>query len=65
VRPIGSLALDLSQLTDVEGSFDERLEIVVPESLRTVTVTPDTVRIRGRALPGIAPVVRDTAPQGE
>lgn len=53
VRPIGSLALDLSQLTDVEGEFDERLEIAVPESLRTVTVNPDTVRIRGRA-------VRDT-----
>ncbi len=55
VRPIGSLALDLSQVTDVEGGFDERLEIAVPESLRTVTVTPGSVRIRGRA-------VRDTAP---
>lgn len=62
VRRIGSLALDLSQLSDVDGSFDERLEIAVPESLRTVTVTPDTVRIRGRAVPDIAPVVRDTAP---
>jgi len=55
VRPIGSLALDLSQITDVEGEFDERLEIAVPESLRTVTVTPDTVRIRGRAVRDIAP----------
>lgn len=53
VRPIGSLALDLSQVEGVEGTFDERLEIAVPESLRTVTVTPDTVRIRGHA-------VRDT-----
>lgn len=58
VRPIGSLALDLSQITDVEGGFDQRLEIAVPESLRTVTVTPDTVRIRGRA-------VRDTAAPAE
>lgn len=55
VRPIGSLALDLSQITDVEGDFDERLEIAVPESLRTVTVTPDTVRIRGRAVRDIVP----------
>lgn len=53
VRPIGSLALDLSQVEDVRGEFDQRLEIAVPESLGTVTVTPDTVRIRGRA-------VRDT-----
>lgn len=53
VRPIGSLALDLSQVEDVQGIFDQRLEIAVPESLGTVTVTPDTVRIRGRA-------VRDT-----
>jgi len=53
VRPIGSLALDLSQVEDVRGEFDERLEIAVPENLGTVTVTPDTVRIRGRA-------VRDT-----
>lgn len=53
VRPIGSLALDLSQVEDVQGVFDQRLEIAVPESLGTVTVTPDTVRIRGRA-------VRDT-----
>jgi YbbR domain-containing protein len=58
VRPIGSLALDLSQLEGVEGEFDERLEIAIPESLRTVTVTPDTVRIRGRAVPDSA-----TAPE--
>lgn len=57
VRPIGSLALDLSQLEAVQGSFDERLEIAVPEHLGTVTVTPDTVRIRGRA-------VRDTTLAG-
>lgn len=47
VRPIGSLALDLSQLSSEPGSFDERLEIAVPETLRTVTVQPDSVRIRG------------------
>jgi YbbR domain-containing protein len=57
VRPIGSLALDLSQVEGVRGDFDERLEIAVPESLGTVTVTPDTVRIRGRA-------VRDTTDAG-
>jgi YbbR domain-containing protein len=56
VRPIGSLALDLSQIDDVEGEFDERMEIAIPESLRTVTVTPDTVRIRGRAVPDTATV---------
>lgn len=47
VRPIGSLALDLAQVTRVAGAFDELLEIAVPDSLRTVTVTPDSVRIRG------------------
>lgn len=47
VRPIGSLALDLSQISREAGSFDERLEIAVPESLRTVTVEPESVRIRG------------------
>jgi YbbR domain-containing protein len=47
VRPIGSLALDLAQVTRIAGAFDEVLEIAVPESLRTVTVTPDSVRIRG------------------
>jgi len=56
VRPIGSLGLDLSQIGDVEGEFDERMEIAIPESLRTVTVTPDTVRIRGRAVPDTATV---------
>lgn len=57
VRPIGSLALDLSQVEGVQGSFDERLEIAVPDGLGTVTVSPDTVRIRGRA-------VRDTTDAG-
>lgn len=47
VRPIGSLALDLSQISREPGPFDERLEIAVPESLRTVSVDPDSVRIRG------------------
>lgn len=47
VRPIGSLALDLSQLSRDPGAFDVRLEIAIPESLRTVTVEPDSVRIRG------------------
>ena len=56
VRPIGSLGLDLSQIDDVEGEFDERMEIAIPESLRTVTVTPDTVRVRGRAVPDTATV---------
>lgn len=50
VNPIGLLGLDLSQLRPVAGPFDEQLEIAVPESLRTVTVTPDSVRIRGRAV---------------
>ena len=56
VRPIGSLGLDLSQIEDVEGEFDQRMEIAIPESLRTVTVTPDPVRIRGRAVPDTATV---------
>jgi YbbR domain-containing protein len=56
VRPIGSLGLDLSQIDDVEGEFDEQMEIAIPESLRTVTVTPDSVRIRGRAVPDTATV---------
>ena len=50
VRAIGSLALDLSQIDRVTGPLDVKLEIVVPESLRTVTVTPDSVRIRGRVV---------------
>ncbi len=50
VNPIGSLGLDLSQLDPVAGSFDQNLEIAVPESLRTVTVAPDSVRITGRAV---------------
>lgn len=50
VNPIGSLGLDLSQLDPVAGTFDQRLEIAVPESLRTVTVMPDSVRITGRAI---------------
>ena len=50
VRAIGSLALDLSQIERVSGPLDLKLEIAVPESLRTVTVTPDSVRIRGRVV---------------
>lgn len=50
VRGIGSLALDLSQIRRVTGPLDVKLEIAVPESLRTVTVTPDSVRIRGRVI---------------
>ena len=50
VNPIGSLGLDLSQLDRVAGSFDTMLEIAVPESLRTVTVSPDSVRIRGQVV---------------
>ncbi len=51
VRPIGSLALDLSQISPDPGAFDERLAIAIPESLGTVRVTPDSVRIRGRVAP--------------
>lgn len=51
VRRIGSLALDLSQISADPGAFDERLQIAVPESLRSVRVTPDSVRIRGRVTP--------------
>lgn len=51
VRPIGSLALDLSQIEDVRGAFDERLEIAVPDTLKTVSVQPDSVRITGRVVP--------------
>lgn len=51
VRPIGSMTLDLSQIAPDRGAFDERLEIAVPESLRTVRVAPDSVRIRGRVEP--------------
>jgi hypothetical protein len=50
VRGIGSLALDLSQIRRVAGPLDVKLEIAVPETLRTVTVTPDSVRIRGRVI---------------
>lgn len=50
VEPIGSLELDLSQVERAAGPFDVKLEIVVPETLRTVTVTPDSVRIRGRVV---------------
>lgn len=51
VNPIGSLGLDLSQIEpDGPGPFDERLEIAVPETLRTVTVSPDSVRISGRVV---------------
>lgn len=51
VDPIGSLGLDLRQIrADQPGAFDQRLEIAVPESLKTVTVSPDSVRIRGRVV---------------
>lgn len=50
VLPIGSLALDLSQLETVSGSFDMKLQIAVPETVRFITVTPDSVRIRGRVV---------------
>lgn len=50
VRPIGSLALDLSQIEGVNEPLDLKMEIAIPESLRTVTVTPDSVRIRGRVV---------------
>lgn len=50
VSSIGSLALDLSQIESVSGPLDLKMEIAIPESLRTVTVTPDSVRIRGRVV---------------
>lgn len=59
VGPIGSLALDLSQVEPDEGPFDERLQIAVPESLRTVTVNPDSVRISGRVVPRVEPTGTD------
>lgn len=67
VHPIGALALDLSQLSRDAGSFDEKLKIVVPDSLRTVTVTPDSVRIRGRvvAIRQIAPEEQATSGEAE
>lgn len=60
VEPIGSLALDLGQIDPDEGPFDERLQIAVPESLRTVTVNPDSVRISGRVVPRAQPTETDT-----
>ena len=42
--------LDLSQIEPVSGPLDVKMEIAIPESLRTVTVTPDSVRIRGRVV---------------
>ena len=48
VRPIGSLTLDLSRIAAEAGGFDTRLAIGVPESLGTIRVTPDSVRVRGR-----------------
>lgn len=60
IRPIGSLEFDLSQISADDGPFDERLEIAVPESLRTVKVSPDSVRVRGRVVP-----VRPPQPAGE
>lgn len=50
VNAIGSLSLDLSQISRETGSFDERLQIAVPDTLRTVTVTPDSVRISGNVV---------------
>ncbi|HET9581842.1 MAG TPA: hypothetical protein VFP76_03420 [Gemmatimonadota bacterium] len=50
IGPIGSLELDLSQIQAGDGSFDERLEIAIPEDLRTLEVSPDSVRIRGRVV---------------
>lgn len=63
VDAIGSLGLDLSQVEpDQVGAFDERMEIAVPESLRTVTVTPDSVRIRGRVVE-VLPIPPDSGKQ--
>lgn len=56
VRPIGSLPLDLSRIAPDPGPFEELLEITVPESLRTVRVTPDSVRVQGRVEPIRRPV---------
>ena len=48
---IGSLSLDLEQLSRGPGPFDERLAIAVPDKFRTVTVSPDSVRIQGDVIP--------------
>lgn len=48
---IGSLSLDLTQLSRGPGRFDQQLAIAVPEKFRTVTVTPDSVRIQGVVVP--------------
>lgn len=60
INPIGSLALDLRQIEPGLGPFDERLQIAVPESLATVTVDPDSVRISGRVEPRVEEAVADT-----
>lgn len=51
VRPIASLTVDLSRIEPGPGAFDERLEVLVPDTLRTVRVTPDSLRVRGRVEP--------------
>jgi YbbR domain-containing protein len=48
---IGSLSLDLEQLSRGPGFFDEQLAIIVPDKFKTVTVTPDSVRIQGAVVP--------------
>jgi YbbR domain-containing protein len=48
---IGSLSLDLEQLSRGPGFFDEQLAIAVPDKFKTVTVTPDSVRIQGTVVP--------------
>jgi len=65
IDPIGSLALDLRQIEPNIGPFDERLQIAVPESLATVTVDPDSVRISGHVEPRVEKTVADTVQTAE
>jgi len=51
LRDIGSLSLDLEQLSRGPGPFDERLAIAVPDKFKTVIVSPDSVRIQGDIVP--------------
>ena len=61
VRGIASLSLDLEQLSRGPGPFDERLAIAIPDSLKTVTVSPDSVRIQGDVIPVEEPPAEEPA----
>ena len=61
VRGIASLSLDLEQLSRGPGPFDERLAIAIPDSLKTVTVSPESVRIQGDVIPVEEPPAEEPA----